>query len=117
MKTNILGLTQLGLLEMTRKKTGHGLNQMMDRECGCCDGRGHVYNDSIVCLEIRHCVDKEASMTAADAIRVEAATSLIQYIKYNKLHQKWERECGKKIVLVGDDNMCHGFTVRPEFED
>ncbi|MGN1010975.1 MAG: Rne/Rng family ribonuclease, partial [Clostridia bacterium] len=31
-KTNILGLTQLGLLEMTRKKTGHGLNQMMDRE-------------------------------------------------------------------------------------
>ena len=116
-KTNILGLTQLGLLEMTRKKTGHGLNQMMDRECGCCDGRGHVYNDSIVCLEIRHCVDKEASMTAADTIRVEAATSLIQYIKYNKLHQKWERECGKKIVLVGDDNMCHGFTVRPEFED
>lgn len=116
-KTNILGLTQLGLLEMTRKKTGHGLNQMMDRECGCCDGRGHVYNDSIVCLEIRHCVDKEASMTSADTIRVEAATSLIQYIKYNKLHQKWERECGKKIVLVGDDNMCHGFTVRPEFED
>ena len=116
-KTNILGLTQLGLLEMTRKKTGHGLNQMMDRECGCCDGRGHVYNDSIVCLEIRHCVDKEASMTAADAIRVEASTSLIQYIKYNKLHLKWERECGKKIILVGDDNMCHGFTVRPEFEE
>lgn len=116
-KTNILGLTQLGLLEMTRKKTGHGLNQMMDRECRCCDGRGHVYNDSIECLEIRHRVDKEACYTQADAIRVEAPIGLIQYIKHNKLHQKWEQETGKRIVLVGDDNICHGFTVRPEFDN
>lgn len=115
-KTNILGLTQLGLLEMTRKKTGHGLNQMMDRECQCCDGRGHVYNDSIECLEIRHRVDKEACSTQAKAIRVEAPSGLIQYIKHNKLHQKWEKETGKAIVLVGDDNICHGFTVRPEFD-
>lgn len=116
-KTNILGLTQLGLLEMTRKKTGHGLNQMMDRECACCDGRGRVYNDSIECLEIRHCVDKEAAATSADTVRVEASARLIQYIKHNKLHSKWEKETGKTIHLVGDENLCHGFTVRPEFED
>ena len=116
-KTNILGLTQLGLLEMTRKKTGHGLNQMMDRECGCCDGRGRVYNDSIICLEIRHCVDKEAVTTRADTIRVEAPTPLIQYIKHNHLHRKWEKETGKKISLVEDEQRCHGFTVRPEFPD
>lgn len=116
-KTNILGLTQLGLLEMTRKKTGHGLNQMMDRECGCCDGRGRLYNDSMVCLEIRHIVNKEAAMTVAKAIRVEAAPALIQYIKYNKLQSKWENEVGKRIILAGNDNLCHGFTVRPDFND
>ncbi len=115
-KTNILGLTQLGLLEMTRKKTGHGLNQMMDRECDCCDGRGRVYNDSIVCLEIRHCVDKEAAETRADVIRVEASKPLIQYIKHNRLQPKWERETGKKIHLVTDEQRCHGFIVRPEFD-
>jgi len=116
-KTNILGLTQLGLLEMTRKKTGHGLNQMMDRECGCCDGRGRLYNDSMVCLEIRHNVNREAVATAADTIRVETSPALIQYIKYNKLQNKWEKESGKKIVLAGNDKFCHGFTVRPVFNE
>ena len=116
-KTNILGLTQLGLLEMTRKKTGHGLNQMMDRECDCCDGRGRVYNDSIECLEIRHRVALEAASTAADTIHVEAPLSVIQYIKYNKLHTKWEKETGKAIKLVANENMCHGFVVRPSFEE
>ncbi len=116
-KTNILGLTQLGLLEMTRKKTGHGLNQMMDRECGCCDGRGRLYNDSMVCLEIRHIVNREAVATAADTIRVETSPALIQYIKYNKLQSKWEKEAGKKIVLAANDNLCHGFIVRPVFND
>lgn len=116
-KTNILGLTQLGLLEMTRKKTGHGLNQMMDRECGCCDGRGRLYNDSMVCLEIRHIVNREAEGTVANTIRVESHPSLIQYIKYNKLHNKWEKETGKKIQLAGNENLCHGFTVRPVFDD
>ena len=116
-KTNILGLTQLGLLEMTRKKTGHGLNQMMDRECACCDGRGRVYNDSITCLEIRHCVDKEAAMTQADTVRVEAPTSLIQYIKHNKLQQKWAKETGKNIHRVENEDLCHGFTVRPELDN
>jgi ribonuclease G len=116
-KTNILGLTQLGLLEMTRKKTGHGLNQMMDRECGCCEGRGRLYNDSMVCLEIRHIVNKEAATTAANAIRVEASPALIQYIKYNKLQNKWENEIEKKIVLKGNENLYHGFVVRPDFGD
>ena len=89
-KTNILGLTQLGLLEMTRKKTGHGLNQMMDRE---------------------------AAMTQADTVRVEATTSLIQYIKHNKLQQKWAKETGKNIHLVENEDLCHGFTVRPELDN
>ena len=115
-KTNILGMTQLGLLEMTRKKTGHSLNQMMDRECNCCEGRGRVYNDSMVCLEIRHLVNKEAAATEAKTIRVEGSASLIQYIKYNKLQTKWENEIGKKIALVSSDHLCHGFTVRPVFD-
>ena len=116
-KTNILGLTQLGLLEMTRKKTGHGLNQMMDRECRCCDGRGRVYNDSIECLEIRHLVDKEAAVTESDTILVEAGAELIQYIKLNKLQKKWAKETGKNILLRESEGSCHGFTVRPEFSE
>ena len=114
-KTNILGLTQLGLLEMTRKKTGHGLNQMMDNECEYCDGRGRVFNPSMICLQIRHEVNKQAKQTEAAAIRVEAAPVVIDYIHHNKLDVKWENETGKTLVLreakVGGNDV----VVRPEF--
>ncbi|NMA14166.1 MAG: Rne/Rng family ribonuclease, partial [Clostridia bacterium] len=39
-KTNILGFTQLGLLEMTRKKVGQGLAHVLQKDCPFCDGKG-----------------------------------------------------------------------------
>lgn len=115
-KTNILGLTQLGLLEMTRKKTGHGLNQMMDRECHFCAGRGRFFNHSMTCLQVRHEVGKVARSTLADKILVEGQPELIRYIKYNKLHHKWSAETDKQIVLREADEYQGDVTIRPELD-
>lgn len=113
-KTNILGLTQLGLLEMTRKKTGHGLNQMMDRECTFCDGRGRFFNHSMACLQIRYEVSLVANSTLAEQILVEGQPELIRYIKQNRLHQKWGSETGKTIILREADEFQGDVKVRPE---
>ena len=43
-KTNIVGFTGLGLVEMTRKKTGYTLNEVMRCECPLCKGDGYVSN-------------------------------------------------------------------------
>lgn len=115
-KTNILGLTQLGLLEMTRKKTGHGLNQMMDTECTFCDGRGRVFNHSMTCLEIRYEVEKLAKTTKADALVISAAPDIIQYIRHNKLNAKWANETGKEIVLQETAISGHEITVHGNFD-
>ena len=58
---------------------------MMDNECEYCDGRGRVFNPSMICLQIRHEVNKQAKQTEAAAIRVEAAPVVIDYIHHNKL--------------------------------
>lgn len=112
-KTNILGLTQLGLLEMTRKKTGHGLNQMMDKECAICDGRGRLFNYSMTCLQIRHEVEKQARETVSDTIAVVADSDIIQYIRHNKLDAKWAKTTGKKIQLKSVELSGHDVVVRP----
>ncbi len=39
-KTSIKGFTQLGLLEMTRKKTRHSIKQSLSTECSVCKGSG-----------------------------------------------------------------------------
>ena len=51
--TRILGLTRLGLLEMTRKKSRYGLTDLFTDECAVCHGRGQTASVAAVANEIR----------------------------------------------------------------
>ena len=41
-RITVMGITQLGLVEMTRKKVGHSLSSVIEKECPTCAGRGRV---------------------------------------------------------------------------
>ncbi|MZP30131.1 Rne/Rng family ribonuclease [Heliobacterium undosum] len=41
-RTSVLGLTALGLVEMTRKKVRQSLASLLTAPCECCEGRGRV---------------------------------------------------------------------------
>ena len=41
-KTNIIGMTELGLMQLTRRKTRESLGGILLRECPCCHGAGYV---------------------------------------------------------------------------
>ena len=41
-RTNVLKISELGLVQMTRKRTSESLEQMLLEECPVCDGRGKV---------------------------------------------------------------------------
>ncbi len=41
-RVTVLGMTQLGLVELTRKKIGHDLSSSIEKSCPCCNGRGRV---------------------------------------------------------------------------
>jgi len=51
-KTNILKISELGLVEMTRKRVRESLGRMMCEPCPYCDGRGYVKSKISVCHEI-----------------------------------------------------------------
>ncbi|WP_028293178.1 ribonuclease G [Oceanobacter kriegii] len=51
-KTKISGVSELGLVEMTRKRTRESLEQMLMEPCKACDGRGSVKTPETVCYEI-----------------------------------------------------------------
>lgn len=51
-KTKICGVSELGLVEMTRKRTTESLGQMLCEPCKVCDGRGTVKTPETVCYEI-----------------------------------------------------------------
>ncbi|MBQ6808887.1 MAG: Rne/Rng family ribonuclease [Firmicutes bacterium] len=41
-RVTVMGMTQLGLVELTRKKNGHDLTSLVEKECSCCGGKGRV---------------------------------------------------------------------------
>jgi ribonuclease G len=51
-KTRITGVSELGLVEMARKRTRESLGQMLCAPCPVCAGRGQVKSAETVCYEI-----------------------------------------------------------------
>lgn len=64
-KTSINGFSQLGLVEMTRKRTRESIEHVLCGECPTCHGRGTVKTVETVCYEIlREIVRCTMPMTA-----------------------------------------------------
>ena len=51
-KSNITGVSELGLVEMTRKRTRESLIHALCEMCPTCDGRGILKTPDTVCYEI-----------------------------------------------------------------
>lgn len=51
-KTSITQVSELGLVEMTRKRTRESLPKQLCEPCAVCQGRGFVKSSETVCLEI-----------------------------------------------------------------
>lgn len=51
-RTNVLGITQLGLVEMTRKKIRQRVSTILHSACPVCNGSGRVLTPQSVALEI-----------------------------------------------------------------
>lgn len=59
-KTSITGVSELGLVEMTRKRTRESLTQMLCEPCPVCNGRGKLKSAETVCYEIFREILREA---------------------------------------------------------
>ncbi len=51
-RTKITGVSELGLVEMTRKRTTESLGQSLCEPCPVCEGRGFLKTPETVCYEI-----------------------------------------------------------------
>ncbi len=51
-KTKVTGVSELGLVEMTRKRTRESLGQMLTEPCSACQGRGRLKTAQTACYEI-----------------------------------------------------------------
>lgn len=76
-RTSITGISQLGLIEMTRKRTRESLGQVLNSHCPACDGRGTQKSAETVCYEIFREIIRIAKAYENDELLVMASQIVV----------------------------------------
>ncbi|OOF37718.1 ribonuclease G [Rodentibacter heidelbergensis] len=85
-KTNVNGFTQLGLVEMTRKRTRESLEHILCDECPTCHGRGQVKTVETVCYEIMREIIRVFHLFSSEQFVVYASPSVAEYLINEESH-------------------------------
>lgn len=102
-KTNVLGLTKLGLVEITRKKVGNNLLAVLEQECPYCQGTGKVLSQESVLFKLRKELLEIGRRVSGEAILVEVYPSVASLlIGAGGSHlAEIEKEIGKSVYVKG----------------
>ena len=90
-RMTVNGFTQLGLVEMTRKRTRESLAHVLCHPCPVCAGRGEVKTAQTVCYEILREILREHRAFNAREYRVLASRPVIEMLQ--------EEESGSVAML------------------
>ena len=76
-KTSITGVSDLGLVEMSRKRTRESLNHTLCEACPVCDGRGALKTAQTVCYEIFREILRDARVYDNEKFLVLASQAVV----------------------------------------
>ena len=108
-KTTVVGMTGLGLIEMTRKKGRQELSSVMNIPCPYCDGSGEILSPESIAKRVQKEISKYFNETIANAIQVEVHTSVAKVLTGQNGQNlvKIESAYNKKILIKGSDVLKH----------
>ena len=79
-KVTVSGFTQLGLVEMTRKRTRESLAHLLCEQCPTCQGRGEIKTARSVCYDILREILREARQFNPKEFRIIASASVVEML-------------------------------------
>lgn len=102
-KTHILGITPLGLVEMTRKKVRQSLTSTLEKVCPYCEGKGRVLSEETVYQNLLGDLQDVAARTTAETLIVEAHPQVVALInlKMEEDLRDLEKQLGIRLVVKG----------------
>lgn len=98
-RARIFGVSQLGLVEITRKRARPDVRSVMTRGCPFCGGYGWVLKEDTVAMHVKRFLRKVALSNKSEAMLLEAHPAIAQYIAETYL-PLWEEELQRRIFIV-----------------
>ena len=102
-KTNIFKISELGLVEMTRKRTRENMTRTLGETCPYCEGSGLIKSKTTICYDIFRQIERSASELGGHSIVVEVNSEIagLLYEEERSGVEELERRLKKKIAVKG----------------
>ena len=103
-KTNILRISELGLVEMTRQRTRPSITSVLTQICPYCDGHGFVLSVDTVVTNVLRAIKKAAHKSQKRKFKVIANELVVSRLldRRSKLIQQLKREMDLHIRIEGN---------------
>ncbi|NMB45241.1 MAG: TRAM domain-containing protein, partial [Firmicutes bacterium] len=105
-KTHVLGFTNLGMVEMTRKKTRQNIGDFLQRPCPYCGGTGRVLSEETLAFSVEREIIRVAREHDVEALMIEVHPSVAAMLIGSGGNNLKELEdlTGKTIFIRGSDD-------------
>ena len=103
-KTNILRISELGLVEMTRQRTRPSITSVLTQICPYCDGHGFVLSVDTVVTNVLRAIKKAARKSQKRKFKVIANELVVSRLldRRSKLIQQLNQEMDLHIRIEGN---------------
>jgi ribonuclease G len=103
-KTHVLPMSEMGLIQMTRKRTREPLTRIMCEPCYYCDGEGYIISKQSICYSIFREILRESQDMKGVRLTLRANPQIAELLhgEENHLIVALEKAIGKQIVIYPD---------------
>lgn len=105
-KTHLLPISEMGLVQMTRKRIREPLPRILCEPCFYCEGQGYLLSKRTICYNIYRDILREGGEDSEGgrfALRVNPLIAELLHGEENYLISTLERTVGKHIVIYPDE--------------
>ncbi len=109
-RTSVMGMSSLGLVEMTRKRVRPSLLKTLCEPCNYCDGKGYIKNKYTMTSELFREIEREAAThPGSQSVEVHCHSALADWIYEEEgvPLEKLEKKIQKRIT----------FKIEPDFHN
>jgi ribonuclease G len=100
-KTHVLPMSEIGLIQMTRKRVRQSLNSQLCEACTYCEGEGHLFSRTSICFNIYREIIRQGNDFAGSAILLHVNPEIADMLhnEHNRLIGQIEQEIERRVII------------------
>jgi ribonuclease G len=105
-KTLVLKMSELGLIEMTRKRTKEDINLFLTDSCPYCEGKGRLKSPTTICYDIFRDLERESVSGAEGKVYLLTSPEIEKVLKEEERYSvmELEKKINRRIIIVGKND-------------